>query len=83
MIKILEVSQEVKEDEDSKEALKLTQEWIAHTRSERIQTPGEVIDSLSMKMTHLLTVKKKQEEDVKVIKQGWRAECWDSNLSEC
>lgn len=43
------------------------------TRSERIQTPGEVINSLSMKMAQLLIVKKEQEEAVKVVRQGWRA----------
>lgn len=43
-------------------------------RSESIQTPGEVINSLSMKMAHLLIVKKEQE-DVKITRQGWRAEC--------
>lgn len=53
------------------------------TGSERIQTPGDVINSLSMKIARLLIVKKEQEEDVKVVRQGWRAKCWDSNLFEC
>jgi len=44
------------------------------TRSERIQTPGEVINTLPTKMAHLLIVKKEQE-DVKVVRQGWRAGC--------
>lgn len=52
-------------------------------RSERIQAPGEVINSLSMKMAHLLVVKKEQEEHVKVVRLRWRSEHRDSNLFDC